>query len=92
MHSPSSGCYGRRQILLSDTVIHITNTRNAQASLGTPIDASAAMVAHRLQSYAMPSNDDNDWHVHSFMLFLHDLRGPLLRRLPSVCSLLDGWQ
>ena len=36
---------------------------------GTPTDASAAVVTHRLLSSAMYSNDDNDWPVHSWMLF-----------------------
>ena len=47
--------------------------------LGTPTDASTAMVAHRLLSSAMRSNDDNSWHVHSLMLSLLALRGPILR-------------
>ena len=34
---------------------------------GTPTDASAAMVSHRLLSSATRSNDDNDLQVHSFM-------------------------
>ena len=35
-------------------------------------------------SSAMGSNDDIDWPVHSLMLSLHDLRGILLRWLPST--------
>ena len=48
---------------------------------GTPIDASVATTAHRPLSSAMRSNDDNDWPVHSLMLFFHDLRDLPLRRL-----------
>ena len=44
--------------------IKLTNTRVAQVSWGTPTDASATMVAHRLLLYAMRSNGDNDWPVH----------------------------
>ena len=50
---------------------------------GTPTEVSAAIVAHRLLSSAMRSND-NDWPVHSLMLSLHDLRCLPLRRLPST--------
>ena len=42
------------------------------------------MVAHRLLSSAMRSNDDNDWSAHSLMLSLRDLRGPHPRQLPST--------
>ena len=47
-------------------------------------DCSAAEVAHRLLSSAMRSNGDNDWPLHSLMVFLRDLRGSLLRRLFPV--------
>ena len=52
-----------------------TNTRDAKASLGgggTPTNASAAMVAHRLLS-SMRSIYDNDWPVHSLMFSLFGL-------------------
>ena len=50
-----------------------SNIHDAQASLGTLTDASAAvMTAHRFLSSAMRSNDDID------------LRGLPLRRLPST--------
>ena len=57
---------------------------------GTPTDASAALVAHRLLSSVMRSNDANDWPGHSLMLSLYDLRGLPLRRLPSnvPCSMI----
>ena len=42
--------------------------------LGTPTDASAAMVAYRHLSSAMLSNDDSDWPVYSLMLSLLDLQ------------------
>ena len=42
------------------------------------------MVARRLLSSTMRSNDDNDWHVNSLMLSLHDLSGLPMRRLPST--------
>ena len=45
---------------------------------------SAAMVAHRLLSSAMCSKEDNDWSVNLLMLSLYDLRGLLLRLLPSA--------
>ena len=48
------------------------------------------MVAHRLLSFAMRSNDDNDWPVTFSMLPLHDLRG-----LPLPCDTILGgisWQ
>ena len=37
-------------------------------------------LSHGPLSSSMRSNDDNDWPVHSLMLFLHDLRGLHLRR------------
>ena len=49
---------------------------------GTPIDASAMIVAHRRLSSATRSNDDIEWPVHYLMLSFHDLRGLPLRRLP----------
>ena len=47
-------------------------------------DAFAAMTAHRPLSFAMCSNDDNDWPVHSLMLSLHDLCALVTWRLPST--------
>ena len=52
---------------------------------GTPTDPSAAMVSHGLLSSAMCSNGNNDWHVHSLMLSLRDLRGLPLRRPRRRC-------
>ena len=59
---------------------------------GTPINASAAMTAHRPLSSTMRSNADIDWPVHALMLSFHDLRGLPLRRLPSTvsCSVIFG--
>ena len=48
-------------------------TRDAQASLGTPTDPTAVMVAHRRLYTAMRNNDDIDWPVPSLMLSFHDL-------------------
>ena len=64
--------------------ILLTNVRDAQALT----DASAVMTAHRPLPFAMHSNDDIDWPVHSLMLSFNDLRGLPLRRLPStaLCS------
>ena len=50
----------------------------------TPTLASAEMVTHRLLAYAMGSNDDSDWPIHSLMLSFHDLRGIPVRRLSSA--------
>ena len=47
-------------------------------------DAAAVMAAHQLLTSAMRSNGDDDWPVHSLMLFLHDLHNLPLRRLPST--------
>ena len=71
-------------------LIELTNSHDAQASLDTPTDAFAAMVAHRLLPSAMRSNDDSDRPVNSLMLSLRDLRGLPLRRLPSTvpCSMI----
>ena len=57
---------------------------SARRRWGTSTDASAAMVAHRLLSSVMCSNNDNDWPVHSLMLSHHELRGLPLQRLPST--------
>ena len=48
------------------------------------------MVAHRLLSSVISSNEDDNWLVHSLMLPLHDLRGLRLRRLLSTvpCSMI----
>ena len=45
----------------------LTNTRDAQASLGTPKDASAVTTAHHALWSAMRSNDDINWAVHFFL-------------------------
>ena len=45
-----------------------------------PTDATAVMVAHRLMSSVMRSNNDCDWPVHSLMLSFDDFRGLSLRR------------
>ena len=52
--------------------------------VGIPMDASAVIVAHRLLSFVMRSNDDSVWAVHSLMLSFHDLHGLPLRRPPST--------
>ena len=62
---------------------------------GTPTDASAAMVVHRLPSSAMRSNDDNHWPANSLMLPRHDLSGlPVLPdyHLLSTFGRESGWQ
>ena len=46
------------------------------------------LVADRLLSSAMRSNDDSDWIVHYLMLSFRDLRGLPLRRLTSILE--DG--
>ena len=57
--------------------LKLTNTRDAQASLGVlrQIHPSAVMTAHRLLSSAMGRNDDLGWPVHSLMLDFIDLHG-----------------
>ena len=50
----------------STSVLLVTNS--AQASLGYSDDTSAVVVADRLMSSAMRSNDNNDWPAHSFIL------------------------
>ena len=44
------------------------------------------MVAHRLLSYVIRSNYDNDCPVHSLILSFHDLRLVPQRRLPSTVT------
>ena len=49
------------------------------ASLGTRTGASSVMVAYRLLSSVMLSNDDSNWSVHSMMFSFHDLHGCVLK-------------
>ena len=44
---------------------------------------SAQMVVRRFLPSAMRTSDNSDWHVHVWMLSLHDLFGRSLRRSPS---------
>ena len=53
--------------------VEVTNTRDPQASLGTPTDVSAVTDVHRLLLSAMRSNYDIDWLVNFLMLSFHDL-------------------
>ena len=59
---------------------------------GAPTNASSAMTVHRPLSFAMRSNDDIDWPVHSLIPSFHDLRDLTLRRLPPTgpCSVIFG--
>ena len=51
---------------------------------GTATDTATAMVAHRLLSSAMRSDNDNDWRVNSLMSSFYDLPGIIVRRLPPA--------
>ena len=60
-----------------------TNTHDAHHSSVIGY-TSTALVAHQLLSSVMCSIGDNDWSIHSFILFLRDLCCLLLRQLPST--------
>ena len=66
-----------RATLCVDVALEITVTLGVVG--GTPTVAFAVMVAHRLLSSAMSSNDDSKWLDHSLMLSFYYLRGLPLR-------------
>ena len=64
--------YSRHLFTVGCQLTPLTPKHSSRA--GTPTDASAVMVAHRLlSSSAIRSNDDSDWPVHSSMLPFRNL-------------------
>ena len=58
--------------------------KSVRLSRSKPKRSGTEAMRSHLMSRTMGSSDDSDWHVHSLILFFHDLHGLRLRRPSST--------